>query len=136
MLLPLPPRPLQATPKLKMTYFNIKARAEPSRLALHIGGVPFEDVRIPFDAWARIKPTMPYAQVPLLEVDGKPLAQSYAILMFCGRLAGLVPQDPFLAAKARAPQRPSRPHLPVTTTTSSADCVAVRVTYMLRAVAQ
>ena len=32
-------------------------------------------------------------------MDGKPLAQSYAILRYCGSLAGLLPTDAFGAAK-------------------------------------
>jgi hypothetical protein len=53
------------TPKLKLTYFNIKARAEPTRLALHIGGVPFEDVRIEHSAWPAMKASMPLGQIPV-----------------------------------------------------------------------
>lgn len=54
-----------ATPKLKLTYFNIKARAEPTRLALHIGGIPFEDVRIEHSAWPAMKASMPLGQLPV-----------------------------------------------------------------------
>lgn len=43
--------------------------------------------------------TLPCGQVPLLEVDGKPLSQSQAIATFCAKLAGLYPTDPFEAAK-------------------------------------
>ena len=35
----------------------------------------------------------------VLEVDGVPLAESYAILMYAGRLAKLVPEDAFKAAQ-------------------------------------
>jgi glutathione S-transferase len=54
-----------ATPKLKLTYFNIKARAEPTRLALHIAGIPFEDVRISHEQWPAMKATMPLGQIPV-----------------------------------------------------------------------
>ena len=52
-------------PKLKLTYFNIKARAEPARLALHIAGIPFEDKRIAHEDWPALKATMPLGQVPV-----------------------------------------------------------------------
>lgn len=54
-----------ATPKLKLTYFNIKARAEPTRLALHIAGIPFEDVRLKHEEWPALKGSFPLGQVPV-----------------------------------------------------------------------
>lgn len=54
-----------ATPKLKLTYFNIKARAEPTRLALHIAGIPFEDKRISHEEWPALKASMPLGQIPV-----------------------------------------------------------------------
>ena len=54
-----------AYPKLKLVYFNIKARAEPTRLALHIAGIPFEDKRIAHEEWPALKATMPLGQIPV-----------------------------------------------------------------------
>jgi len=89
-----------AHPTLKLTYFDIKARAEPIRLALTIGNVPFEDYRIQREQWPELKKSCPFGQVPILEVDGKTvLAQSYAILRYAGSLAGLLPTDPLEAAR-------------------------------------
>ena len=35
-------------PKLKLTYFDFHGgRGEPARLALSMGGIPFEDDRVP-----------------------------------------------------------------------------------------
>jgi glutathione S-transferase len=93
---------MAAPTTLKLSYFPIKGRAEPTRLALHIGGVPFEDVRIPMDQWPAMKAQTRFQHLPVLEVDGEQLGQSYAILMFAGRLTGLVPQDAMQAAKVRA----------------------------------
>lgn len=42
---------------------------------------------------------MPFGQVPVLEVDGKMLAQSSAIERYAAKLAGIAPSDPWEAAK-------------------------------------
>ena len=84
--------------KLKLTYFDIDGgRAEPARLALHIGGIPFEDERFSFEQFAEIKKTTPLAQVPVLTVDGRQVTQCNAINRFVGKLAGLYPSDPLQA---------------------------------------
>ena len=49
--------------------------------------------------WPKLKPTLPLGQVPVLEVDGKLLAQSYAILGYAGRLAKLHGADAWSEAK-------------------------------------
>ena len=77
-----------SAPKLRLQYFNIEGPAEKSRLALSIAKIPFTDDRVVFDQWQSIKPTTPYGQLPLLYMDEtKCLAQSDAILRYCGRLA-------------------------------------------------
>ena len=86
---------------LRLTYFDFPFwRAEASRLALHIGGVPFEDVRPSREEFRAIKAEggYPYGQLPVLEVDGVVIAQSAAIAVYCGKLAGLYPQDDDLMA--------------------------------------
>jgi hypothetical protein len=55
----------QATPKLKLIYFPVKARAEPTRLALHIAGIPFQDVRIQHADWPAMKEKMPFHTLPV-----------------------------------------------------------------------
>lgn len=85
--------------KLKLVYFDFHGgRGEPARLALHIGGVTFEDQRVAFSDWPAIKPQMPYQALPVLEVDDKLLAQSNSINRFVGKLTGLYPNDPWQAA--------------------------------------
>ena len=61
--------------------------------------VPFEDVILTGDAWSSLKRETPWGQVPVLEVDGKMLAQSRTIMAYVGRVTGLHPEDPFAAAK-------------------------------------
>ena len=87
--------------KLKLTYFDAPvSRGEECRLALHLAGVEFEDVRIKAADWPGVKPTTPFGVVPTLEVPGKGvLAESNAILVYIGRTWGLHPQDAFEAAR-------------------------------------
>lgn len=86
-------------PKLKLTYFDFDGgRGETPRLALSIGGVPFEDHRLKPGEWPTLKPSTPYGGLPVLEVDGQTLAQSGAVARYVGRLAGLYPEDALQAA--------------------------------------
>lgn len=84
--------------QLQLNYFDMHGgRAEPVRLALHIGGVAFEDHRFAFPAFAEFRKSTPFGQVPTLHVDGAQFTQSDAILRFAGKLAGLYPTDPLQA---------------------------------------
>jgi glutathione S-transferase len=76
--------------------------AEPTRLALTIGGVAFEDVRVDREAMLALRADGALkggGQLPQLEVDGAVLSQSQAQTTFAGKLAGLYPADPWLAAR-------------------------------------
>lgn len=85
--------------ELKLTYFDFHGgRGEPARIALSMGGIPFEDVRVKGDDWTRLKPNTPFGALPLLEKDGEILAQSNAINRYVGRLTNLYPSDPWQAA--------------------------------------
>ena len=84
-------------PTLKLTYPNLKGRAEAIRLAFYIGGVEFEDYRIKHDDIPELKPLLPFQQLPVLTVDGKIIGQSYALLRYAGTLGKLYPRDPFQA---------------------------------------
>lgn len=46
-----------ANPTYKLTYFNVQASAEPTRMLLSYGGIEFEDVRIGWDEWQALKPS-------------------------------------------------------------------------------
>lgn len=87
--------------KPKLTYFDAPvSRGEECRLALHLAGVDFEDVRIKFDAWPAMKEQMPYGGLPVLELPGHPpLAHANAILVLIGRRHGLHPTDDYEAAR-------------------------------------
>jgi prostaglandin-H2 D-isomerase / glutathione transferase len=98
-------------PKLKLTYFDFHGgRGEPARLALSIGGIPFEDDRVAPSDWQRRKPDTPFGALPVLEVDGRALAQSNAINHYVGTLTAyqtasfttLPPGDAFDGMVARS----------------------------------
>jgi len=90
--------------KPKLIYFDAPvSRGEECRLALHVGGVEFEDVRIKRADWPALKPTTPFGGLPVLEMPGQPpLGQSNAILVLIGRQHGLHPTDDFEAARHEA----------------------------------
>jgi glutathione S-transferase len=84
--------------QLKLTYFDFDGgRGEPARLALHIGGIPFEDERISPKEWPQLRDRAPFQALPTLAVDGKVVAQSNSINRYLGKLAGLYPQDDWQA---------------------------------------
>jgi glutathione S-transferase len=90
--------------KPRLIYFDAPvSRGEECRLALHVAGVDFEDVRISGADWAAMKAGTPYGGLPVLELPGRPpLAQSNAILVLIGRTHGLHPADDFEAARHEA----------------------------------
>ena len=85
-------------PQLKLSYFDFHGgRAEPARLALHIGGIAFEDHRFAFPEFAEERKATPFGQVPTLHVDGTVVTQCDSIIRYVGKLAGLYPADAFQA---------------------------------------
>lgn len=44
-------------PTFKLTYFNVKALAEPIRYLFAYGGIEYEDVRVSSEEWATLKPS-------------------------------------------------------------------------------
>jgi len=74
-------------------------RAEVVRLGLFIGDVPFEDIRNLKRVDLIEQGKLPFGAVPVLEVDGNILSQTQAMAAYAGKLAGIHPEDPWLAAK-------------------------------------
>ena len=87
--------------KPRLIYFDAPvSRGEECRLALHLAGIDFEDVRIKSADWPAMKERMPYGSLPVLELPGSPaLAHSNAILVLIGRRHGLHPADDVEAAR-------------------------------------
>lgn len=84
--------------KPKLTYFDAPGRAEPIRVALHMGGIAFDDNRLNFPAFAeaKAKGEFPLGSVPVFEVDGVRITQTAAILRYVARIgdSSLYPSDP------------------------------------------
>lgn len=58
-------------PQISLTYFGMRGRVEPTRLALHIADIPFEDKRITHSEWPALKPKTKLGQLPIMHVDGE-----------------------------------------------------------------
>ena len=87
--------------KPRLKYFDFAgSRGEECRIALHLAGIDFEDVRVRTSDWPALKDSTPFGAMPVLEFPGRPpLAHSNAILVLIGRQHGLHPSDPFEAAR-------------------------------------
>ncbi len=84
--------------KIKLNYFDFDGgRGEPARLALHMGGIAFEDHRIAGKDWAAFRDNAPFLALPTLEVDGQVVSQSNSINRYVGKLTGLYPEDDWQA---------------------------------------
>ncbi|KAJ9460862.1 Glutathione S-transferase 4 [Diplonema papillatum] len=90
------------TPQIKLIGFPHPGRLEPTRLALALGGIKFEDSCISREQWGEMKPKVTPLQMPLMEIDGKRASQSIAMLRYACKLSKvdgkpLYPEDAFEA---------------------------------------
>jgi glutathione S-transferase len=84
--------------KLTLTYFDFDGgRGEVGRLALHIGGIAFDDKRVTFKEWDSMRDFYPFRALPVIEVADNVVAQSNSINRYVGKLAGLYPKDDWQA---------------------------------------
>ncbi|KAL6736813.1 hypothetical protein Aduo_007120 [Ancylostoma duodenale] len=72
----------------KLTYFNGRGLGECARQLFALADQQYEDVRVTHEEFSKIKPKLPFGQMPVLEVYGQELAQSNAINRYLGRKFG------------------------------------------------
>jgi len=76
-------------------YFGVAGRGELIRLLFTAAGQKFTDDRIEFANWPALKAGTPWSALPYLEVDGKVLGQTKAIIRYVAHQHGLGGSDPF-----------------------------------------
>ncbi|GMT14652.1 hypothetical protein PFISCL1PPCAC_5949, partial [Pristionchus fissidentatus] len=86
----------------KLTYFNIRGRAEPIRMLFRLAGVQFEDRRIELEEWPKMKNKTPFGSLPLLEYNHEQLGQSQAITRYLATRFGLSGRTPLEEAQVDA----------------------------------
>ncbi|PAV62255.1 hypothetical protein WR25_25038 [Diploscapter pachys] len=74
--------------KYRLRYFDARGWAEVSRQLFKLADVEFEDIRTTFEEWPAMKDSTPFGKLPLLEVDGKILVQSWAIARYLAKEFG------------------------------------------------
>lgn len=80
----------------RLTYFDIRGRAEAIRLHLHATATDFDDHRVASaDEWAALKPTLPFGALPTYEAPEGFLCESHAILRYLGQLVTPVAPNRF-----------------------------------------
>ncbi|XP_039607053.1 hematopoietic prostaglandin D synthase-like isoform X3 [Polypterus senegalus] len=73
----------------KLTYFNMRGRAELARYIFAYAGMKYEDIRVEWKDWPEIKQTIPFEKLPIMEVDGIIIPQSLAIARYLAKETGL-----------------------------------------------
>ncbi|XP_011303377.1 glutathione S-transferase [Fopius arisanus] len=79
-------------PQYRLTYFNVMGLGEPIRFLLSYGGHDFEDIRVDdrVNVWPKMKPSTPFGQLPVLEIDGKMFAQALPICRYLAKPLDLI----------------------------------------------
>ncbi|PIO66208.1 glutathione S-transferase protein [Teladorsagia circumcincta] len=86
----------------KLTYFDGRGAAEVARQVFVLAGQNFTDVRLTHEEWPKHKAEMPFGQMPVLEVDGKKLPQSHAIVRYLARQFGFAGKSAWEEAQVDA----------------------------------
>eukprot|EP00088_Acartia_fossae_P048853 TRINITY_DN5342_c0_g1_i10.p1 TRINITY_DN5342_c0_g1~~TRINITY_DN5342_c0_g1_i10.p1 ORF type:complete len:212 (+),score=74.19 TRINITY_DN5342_c0_g1_i10:80-715(+) len=88
-------------PKVTLKYFDTTARGETIRLILVHAGQDFKDERLTFAEFGALKPSLPFNQFPVIEIEGEgTLAQHMTICRYLANRHNLTGHT--LKAKAEA----------------------------------
>ena len=92
--------------KVDLVYFNILAYAEPIKMLLMHGGIPFK-FWMPWDyfgkGWNEAKSEVPFGRLPVLIINEEHvLWESGSIMRFLAKHTNTLPKGDLLQAKAHA----------------------------------
>lgn len=76
----------------KLTYFNVRGKAEVIRILFAVAGVDYEDVRLDYASWPgnyKESLELPFGQLPVLSIDGTLYCQSASIGRYLAEKFGL-----------------------------------------------
>lgn len=90
--------------KPKLYYFDIRGIGETARLLLHYGKIEFEDCRFTGEEWAstNLRAVSQTKKLPVLQIEGHYLIESYAINRFLAKRVGLEGKGEFEQAHVDA----------------------------------
>lgn len=93
-----------AAPQLRLSYLPFRAMAETTRFMLRFGGVKYTDEVVWGGVFSRRRAQgeYPFDKVPVLYVNGAPVAQSGSIARYAAKLSGCYPSDPAVCALSDA----------------------------------
>ncbi|CEP02485.1 GST C-terminal domain-containing protein [Plasmodiophora brassicae] len=82
------------TPAIRLTNCDVEACADTIRLALHIGGVAFDDARVPGDDAAALKRGTLFGGLPVMTIDGVEYGRTNALLRYAAAIGEMEPAAP------------------------------------------
>lgn len=79
-----------------LNYFPFYGRGDPVRFALFIADIEFRENVIEFQNWGSLKFSgfSEFGQLPTLEIDGRTIGETSAIVLYIMHKANLHPTDP------------------------------------------
>jgi glutathione S-transferase len=76
-------------PKVTIAYFEARARVEPIRVILEELAIPYEDQKVSFETWAKMKSEVPFGALPSYREGDMEIFQSHAIIRHLARVHDL-----------------------------------------------